>query len=80
MLNPFLVRDLEAAGIWTAALAEELKARDGDISEIEAILGRARTAPHGVPDRARVVIDAAARRQKWIDQSQSLNLFLARWT
>ena len=44
VLNPFLVRDLEAAGIWTAALAEELKARDGDISEIEAILAEPRNA------------------------------------
>ena len=79
VLNPFLVRDLKAAGIWTAALAEELKARDGDISEIETIPAelrdRYRTAFQIEPEW---LIDAAARRQKWIDQSQSLNLFLAR--
>ena len=78
VLNPFLVRDLKALGLWNAPLAEEIKRRDGDISEIDAI-------PAEVRDRYRTafqidsswLIAAAARRQKWIDQSQSLNLFLA---
>jgi ribonucleoside-diphosphate reductase alpha chain len=78
VLNPFLVRDLKALGVWNAPLAEEIKRRDGDISEIAAI-------PVAVRERYRTafqidsswLIEAAARRQKWIDQSQSLNLFLA---
>ncbi len=78
VVNPFLVADLAAAGLWNEQLAQELKARDGDISQIAAIPARLR-------DRYRTafqidqgfLIDAAARRQKWIDQSQSLNLFLA---
>jgi ribonucleoside-diphosphate reductase alpha chain len=77
VLNPFLVRDLKALGLWSAALAEEIKRRDGDISGIRAI-------PEPLRDRYRTafqidsayLIAAAARRQKWIDQSQSLNLFL----
>ena len=77
LVNPFLVRDLKAAGLWTAALAEELKARDGDLGEIAgipaALKQQYRTA-FQLPHEA--LIDAAARRQKWIDQSQSLNLFL----
>jgi ribonucleoside-diphosphate reductase alpha chain len=79
VLNPFLVRDLKAAGLWTQAVAEAIKRLDGDISEIEAIPAelreRYRTAFQIDPES---LIDAAARRQKWIDQSQSLNLFLAR--
>jgi ribonucleoside-diphosphate reductase alpha chain len=78
ILNPFLVRDLKALGLWSAPLAEEIKRRDGDISEIRSI-------PEDIRDRYRTafqidsswLIEAAARRQKWIDQSQSLNLFLA---
>ncbi|HEX3803307.1 MAG TPA: ribonucleoside-diphosphate reductase subunit alpha [Solirubrobacteraceae bacterium] len=77
VLNRFMVRDLKAAGLWSTDLAEEIKRRDGDISEITAI-------PAEIRDRYRTafqidssyLIDAAARRQKWIDQSQSLNLFL----
>jgi ribonucleoside-diphosphate reductase alpha chain len=78
ILNPFLVRDLKGLGLWSAPLAEEIKRRDGDISEIVSI-------PEEIRDRYRTafqidsswLIEAAARRQKWIDQSQSLNLFLA---
>lgn len=78
VLNPFLVRDLKAAGQWSPALAERLKAVDGDLSLIPevpaALRALYRTAFQIEPEW---LIDAAARRQKWIDQSQSLNLFLA---
>jgi ribonucleoside-diphosphate reductase alpha chain len=76
VLNPFLVRDLKDAGLWTREIAEEIKARDGDLTEIAAIpqlRERHRTA---FQIDAPWLIDAAARRQKWLDQSQSLNLFL----
>ncbi len=79
VLNPYLVADLKRAGLWTAELASELKARDGDLTEIDAVPAelrdRYRTA-FQIPPGA--LIEAASRRQKWIDQSQSLNLFLAR--
>ena len=78
VLNPYLVRDLKARGLWSRELADQLKYFDGDLSEIEPIPAelkdRYRTAFQIDP---RALIDAAARRQKWIDQSQSLNLFLA---
>jgi ribonucleoside-diphosphate reductase alpha chain len=78
VLNPFLVRDLKARGLWNAALAEEIKRHDGDLAHVAGI-------PDDVRDRYRTafqidssyLIAAAARRQKWLDQSQSLNLFLA---
>jgi ribonucleoside-diphosphate reductase alpha chain len=77
VLNPFLVRDLKAVALWTPQMADEVKRREGDISEISTI-------PQQIRDRYRTafqidsswLIAAAARRQKWIDQSQSLNLFL----
>ena len=78
VLNPYLVRDLKAAGVWSRELAGQLKYFDGDLAEIEGI-------PEELRERYRTafeidgafLIEAAARRQKWIDQSQSLNLFLA---
>ncbi|MFT3863674.1 MAG: ribonucleoside-diphosphate reductase subunit alpha [Solirubrobacterales bacterium] len=78
ILNPYLVRDLKAAGLWSEEMASQVKYFDGDLTEIpmvpEEIKRRYRTAFQIAPDH---LIDAAARRQKWIDQSQSLNLFLA---
>ncbi len=77
VLNRFLVRDLKAVGLWSQAMAEEVKRRDGDISEIctipQEIRSRYRTA---FQIDSADLIAAAGRRQKWIDQSQSLNLFL----
>jgi ribonucleoside-diphosphate reductase alpha chain len=77
ILNAFLVRELKDLGLWSHALADELKARDGDLTEMPTIPAelkqRYRTAFQLDPT---ALIDAAARRQKWIDQSQSLNLFL----
>jgi ribonucleoside-diphosphate reductase alpha chain len=79
ILNPFLVADLKTEGLWNDDLAAELKYFDGDLTEIQSI-------PTAIKDRYRTafqidpewIIDAAARRQKWIDQSQSVNLWLAK--
>jgi len=78
ILNPYLVRDLKALGMWSEDLAGRIKFQDGDLTEVaeipREIVERYRTA-FQIPTE--YLIDAAARRQKWIDQSQSLNLFLA---
>ena len=77
LLNPYLVRDLKARGLWNAALAAEIKRRDGDLTGIEGIPADVRDAYRtAFQIDAAYLIAAAARRQKWIDQSQSLNLFL----
>jgi ribonucleoside-diphosphate reductase alpha chain len=77
VLNPYMVRDLKGEGLWTQEVMDEIKYYDGDLDKIEAI-------PTWVKNKYRSafqidykwLIDAAARRQKWIDQSQSVNLFL----
>lgn len=78
VLNPYLVRDLKKRGLWTESLRKQLKYFDGDLSQVEGIpsdlVERYKTA---FQISWRRIIDAAARRQKWIDQSQSLNLYLA---
>jgi ribonucleoside-diphosphate reductase alpha chain len=76
LLNPFLIRDLKKRGLWTADIQNKLKYMDGEIEAIEEIpvdLKRRYATAFSI-DWAWVV-DAAARRQKWIDQSQSVNLF-----
>ncbi|MFN7340354.1 MAG: ribonucleoside-diphosphate reductase subunit alpha [Opitutia bacterium] len=77
-LNTALVRDLRKLGLWDDQMAEDLKYHDGELKDIERIPAdvkeRYRTAFDIEP---RWVIEAAARRQKWIDQAQSVNLWLA---
>lgn len=77
VINTYLVEDLKSRGLWNQAVLEELKFRDGNIQEIKLI-------PQDLKDKyktafeigAEWLIRAAARRGKWIDQSQSLNIFL----
>lgn len=76
VLNPYLVRDLKKRGLWTPEVRARLKYTDGELGSIEEIpvdLQRKYTTAFSVDWSW--VIDAAARRQKWIDQSQSVNLF-----
>ncbi len=76
-LNGSLVRDLKKLGLWNQAMVEQLKYFDGELKEIPEI-------PQKLKEKYMTafvidykwLIDAAARRQKWIDQAQSLNLFL----
>ncbi len=78
VLNGHLVRDLKARGLWTREMLDQLKYFDGELENIAEIpddLKRKHLTVFAVPYE--FVIDAAARRQKWIDQSQSVNLFLA---
>ncbi|MEI6278382.1 MAG: ribonucleoside-diphosphate reductase subunit alpha [Verrucomicrobiae bacterium] len=78
MLSTELVRDLKKIGKWDNAMLEQLKYFEGELQNIEGIpeaLRRKHLTVFGIPFA--FVIDAAARRQKWIDQSQSVNLFLS---
>ncbi|RMF59720.1 MAG: ribonucleoside-diphosphate reductase subunit alpha [Bacteroidetes bacterium] len=78
VLNPYLVRDLKALGLWSEEMVDQLKYFDGDLSQVEGIPEELRVRYQtAFQIEPRALIDAAARRQKWIDQSQSLNLFLA---
>jgi len=76
-LNDALVRDLKAHGLWDDELRAALKYYDGSLREIDrvpdALKARYRTAFEVEPSW---LIACASRRQKWIDQGQSLNLYL----
>ena len=78
VLNRELVLDLKKEGLWNEEMVDQLKYFDGELKDIDAIpehLKQKHATVFSVGYNA--IIDAAARRQKWIDQSQSVNLFLA---
>ncbi len=78
VVNAALVHDLKDRGLWDEVMAADLKYYDGAVGDIDR-----------VPDDLKALyatafeidpswlVEAAARRQKWIDQAQSLNLYLA---
>ncbi|MCH2063050.1 MAG: ribonucleoside-diphosphate reductase subunit alpha [Roseibacillus sp.] len=77
VLNRQLVQDLKKEGLWTSDMLDQLKYFDGELSDIDEIpdhLKQKHLTVFGVDYH--FIIDAASRRQKWIDQSQSVNLFL----
>jgi len=78
VVNAALVRELKALDLWDAVMVADLKYFDGSLAAIErvpkTIKARYATAFEIEPEW---LIEAAARRQKWIDQSQSLNLYVA---
>lgn len=77
VVNPHLVRDLKARGLWDEAMVSDLKYFDGSLGQIDRVPGdlkrRYATAFEIDP---KWLVDAASRRQKWIDQAQSLNLYV----
>ena len=76
VLNHFLVRDLKDLGLWTDAVRDQIKYYDGDLEHIDEIPAHLKERYMTAFDiDADFLIDAAARRQKWIDQAQSVNLF-----
>ena len=78
VINPALVRDLKERGLWDEVMISDLKYFDGSLSRIDRIPDdlKALYATAFEIDSS-WLIEAAARRQKWIDQAQSLNLYIA---
>ncbi|SAL40835.1 ribonucleoside-diphosphate reductase subunit alpha [Caballeronia humi] len=78
VVNDYLVHDLKARGLWDEVMVSDLKYFDGTLSRIDRIPAdlRAIYATAFELD-AKWVVEAASRRQKWIDQAQSLNIYMA---
>jgi ribonucleoside-diphosphate reductase alpha chain len=78
VVNPYLVADLKALDLWDSVMVNDLKYFDGSVQQIDRI-------PHELKRRyanafeieSKWLVEAASRRQKWIDQAQSLNLYMA---
>ena len=78
VINSYLVRDLKRLGLWDDVMVMDLKHFDGSLSPIDRV-------PQDIKQlyatafevETRWLVEAAARRQKWIDQAQSLNIYMA---
>ncbi len=77
VVNDYLVRDLKARGLWDEVMVADLKYFDGTLSRIDRVPADLRaiyaTAFEVDP---KWLVEAASRRQKWIDQAQSLNIYM----
>lgn len=77
-INEYLVRDLKARGLWDEVMVADLKYFDGSLARIDRVPQDLRdiyaTAFEVEP---KWLVEAASRRQKWIDQAQSLNIYMA---
>jgi ribonucleoside-diphosphate reductase alpha chain len=78
VVNEYLVTDLKSAGMWDEVMIADLKYFDGNLARIDRVPAELRrlyaTAFETEP---KWLVEAGARRQKWIDQSQSLNIYMA---
>ena len=78
VVNPYLVHDLKRLGLWDNVMVNDLKYYDGSVRQIDRVPDDLKalyaTAFEVEP---RWLVDAASRRQKWLDQAQSLNLYIA---
>ena len=78
VVNDYLVRDLKKLGLWDEVMIADLKFFDGSLAKIDRIPAELRaiyaTAFEVDPSW---LVECAARRQKWIDQAQSLNIYMA---
>jgi ribonucleoside-diphosphate reductase alpha chain len=78
VVNEYLVKDLKRANLWDEVMIADLKYFDGNLARID----RAPAELRGLYATAFEIetswlVEAAARRQKWIDQAQSLNIYMA---
>ncbi len=76
VVNEYLVEDLKKLGLWNADMLERIKFNDGSIQTLEEIPPKIRAKYKEVFEiESQWLIKAAAYRGRWIDQSQSLNIF-----
>jgi ribonucleoside-diphosphate reductase alpha chain len=77
IINPYLVADLKAVGLWDEVMLNDLKHYDGSVQSIERIPADLKAIYMTAFEHDQFwLISAASARQKWIDQAQSLNLYL----
>ena len=78
VINHYLVRDLKRLGLWDEVMVVDLKHFDGSLRPIDRVPSdiKALYATAFEVD-ATWLVEAASRRQKWIDQAQSLNIYMA---
>ena len=77
IVNPHLVRKLKALDLWDDVMINDLKYFEGSLSEISRIPDDIKTLfSTAFEVEPQYIVEAASRTQKWIDQAQSLNLYI----
>ena len=77
VINPYLIKDFKDANIWDEVMIKDLKYFDGQLASISRVPDNLKSIYQTCFEiDTRWLVEAAARRQKWIDQSQSLNLYI----
>ncbi len=78
VINHYLVRDLKRLGLWDDVMVVDLKHYDGSLRPIDRVPQNIKSLyATAFEVETQWIIEAAARRQKWIDQAQSLNIYMA---
>ena len=77
VINPYLIEDFKRAKIWDEVMIKDLKYFDGQLGSISRVPDNLKSLYQTCFEiDTRWLVEAAARRQKWLDQSQSLNLYI----
>ena len=78
IVNEYLVRDLKKLGLWDGVMVIDLKHFDGSLRRIDRVPEDLKALyATAFEIETRWLVEAASRRQKWIDQAQSLNIYMA---
>ncbi len=78
VINESLVRDLKKLGLWDDVMVMDLKHFDGSLRRIDRVPEELKSLyATAFEVETQWLVEAAARRQKWIDQAQSLNIYMA---
>jgi ribonucleoside-diphosphate reductase alpha chain len=78
VINPYLVDDLKQQGLWDDVMVNDLKYYDGSVQSIDRVPDKLKAIyATAFEIDSRWLVEAGSRRQKWIDQGQSLNLYMA---
>ena len=78
IINSYLVRDLKRLGMWDDVMVMDLKHFDGSLKPIDRVPTEIQSLyATAFEVETKWLVEAAARRQKWIDQAQSLNIYMA---
>ena len=77
VVNPHLVQDLKARGLWDEVMVSDLKYFDGSLGSIDRVPDDLKSLyATAFEVDSTWLVEAASRRQKWLDQAQSLNLYV----
>ena len=78
IINGYLVRDLKRLGLWDDVMVMDLKHFDGSLRPIDRVPAEIKSLyATAFEVETTWLVEAAARRQKWIDQAQSLNIYMS---